>query len=78
MKKALITLAFLALCGCNGVRLAPEYSKLLDQTTALSEMSAQLAEDGKLTEDQKTAALRGNANAWHRFRHARDGVTADD
>ena len=68
----------LGITGCRGVVLNAEYSRLLDQTAALSAESATRAEQGKLTEDQKTQILRYEAQVWQRFRDARDGISGDD
>lgn len=60
-------------CGCSGVTMNAQYSQLLDRTAALSAETAARAEQGKLTEAQKTAALSAQAMTWQMFRDARDG-----
>jgi hypothetical protein len=61
------------LAGCNGVILNPEYSSLLDETTALSRETARRAEAGLLDPNVMVHALRAQANAWQYFQDARDG-----
>lgn len=60
-----------AASGC-GVMVTAEYSRLLDETAALSEQSAVMAENDQLSEQQKTAALRKQATVWKKFQDARD------
>lgn len=68
-----LTVLAMAMVGCNGVILSSQYSQLLDQTAALSAETAARAEQGKLTEAQKTEALSKQAQAWRKFQAARDG-----
>lgn len=60
------------LAGC-GVMMTGEYSRLLDETTALANQTATMAENGQISEQQKTAALRKQADTWVKFQNARDG-----
>ena len=77
MKRMLITIALLltltASAGCRAVILSPEYSRLLDDTAALSAETARRAETGDLSADQMTRALTGQADVWRKFQQARDG-----
>lgn len=75
MKKLvlLLTLAIL-LTGCSGVILSSQYSRLLDQTQALSAETAQRAHDGKLTPAEMAEALACQAIIWQRFCNARDNI----
>jgi len=59
--------------GCSGVILSAEYSKLLDETTALSAATATAANDGVLDPAGMKAALRMQAGVWQKFRDGRDG-----
>ena len=59
--------------GCSGVILSAEYSKLLDETTALSAATATAANDGVLDAAGMKAALRMQAGVWQKFRDGRDG-----
>ncbi len=81
MKRLLLTVLLLAvLCasaGCRAVMLSREYSRLLDQTAALSAETARRAEAGELTAGQMARALRAQARVWQRFKHARDGLDPD-
>lgn len=77
-RTCIVTCALAALllgltAGCGGVILSPEYSRLVDETAALSDETARRAEAGGLSEQQKTDALRSQARLWKRFRDARDG-----
>jgi len=77
MKKAilLMMLAAVLLCaGCHEVSMSPVYSKLLDDTAALSEETAKRAEADALSPSEMKLGLRSNADAWQKFRDARDGV----
>ncbi|MBI5723177.1 MAG: hypothetical protein HZA50_04405 [Planctomycetes bacterium] len=58
--------------GC-GVMMTGEYSRLLDETAALSNQTATMAENSQLTSEQKTASLRKQADTWAKFQDARDG-----
>lgn len=77
MKRTLITilllLALTASAGCNGVILSPTYSRLLDDTAALSAATARRAGAGELSADQMSAALAAQAQVWRKFQQARDG-----
>ena len=66
----ILLLAFAAVPGC--VCMSAEYSRLLDETTILSDHTATMAENGQLSEEQKTAALRKQATTWKHFQNARD------
>ena len=59
--------------GCNGVTMNAEYSQLLDQTEAMSDEAAKRAQAGTLSESDKTAILRLQADTWVKFQDARDG-----
>ena len=61
------------LSGC-AIYMNPTYSNLLDKTTAWSVEVSSRAEAGKLTEEEKTEALKANAGLWEKFRNAKDGV----
>jgi len=63
-----------ATCGCNAVMMSPEYSDLLDRTTALSKETATRAKAGELTDTQMVDALDKQADVWQRFKDAKDGV----
>lgn len=81
MKSLLIVLLLLAAvlpAGCTGVMLSAEYSRLLDQTAALSAETAKRAEAGTLTQPQMVSALRYQADCWATFRDARDGRAPGD
>jgi hypothetical protein len=58
---------------CSGVWMNPTYSELLDKTVINSEVAAQKARDGKLTEEEKTQILEKQAQTWKKFQNARDG-----
>ena len=70
-----LAVALIGTCvtGCSGVLMNAEASSLLDRTAALSESSALQAEAGKMTPEQMTDALRGNANMFHVFRALKKG-----
>ena len=73
MKKiglTILLLAFVAAPGC--VCMSAEYSRLLNETAILSDHTATMAENGQISEDQKTAALRKQATTWKKFQNARD------
>ncbi|HUT58031.1 MAG TPA: hypothetical protein VNA25_09305 [Phycisphaerae bacterium] len=75
MKRLLmVVLVVCLLSGCAGVIMNPEYSQLLDKTTALSAETATRAHAGELTEAQKTEALIKQAEVWRQFKNAKDGV----
>ena len=69
---ALLMVGF-AVSGCGGVVLSADYSRLLDQTAALSAETAARAERDELTPDQMKAALIVQADVWRRFQDGRDG-----
>ena len=74
MKRIAILILVLALLpGCSGVLLNAEYSRLLDETAALSDATADAAEAGRLDPNQMTQALRKQAAVWEQFRAGRDG-----
>lgn len=75
MKRLAIIALLLSLTGCSGVMLNATYSKLLDQTAALSRDTADRAKAGKLTPDQMTGALDAQATTWEQFRAASKGQT---
>ena len=59
--------------GCSGVILTPTYSKLLDDTAAISTALANGADANQCSPADAKKALRWNADAWARFVSARDG-----
>ena len=61
------------LSGCSGVIVSAEYSRLLDETAAVSEATACRAESGRLDPNEMVRALRAQAEVWQKFRDARDG-----
>lgn len=69
----LVLMAVMAIGGCSGVWMNAEYSQLLDKTAALSTETAARAEQGMLSEAEKTQALAKQAQTWRKFRDARDG-----
>jgi len=77
MKRMLIMIVLLLAvtgsAGCRAVMLSPEYSRLLDDTAALSAETARRAEAKDLSADQMTRALAGQAAVWRKFQQARDG-----
>lgn len=72
-----ILIVCLLLAGCSAVTMNAEYSQLLDKTAALSAETAARAEQGKLTEAEKTQALSAQAKTWQLFRDARDGKAGE-
>jgi uncharacterized lipoprotein YmbA len=74
MKRILWATVLLAvvLAGCSGVWMNAEYSRLLDETAALSAETARRAEAGLLDPNEAAAALRAQADVWQKFRDARD------
>lgn len=70
----LLLLPLLLLAGCSGVRMNGEYSRLLDETAAVSLEYANRAESGTIPPEGMRAALKWNAAVWARFQDARDGV----
>jgi hypothetical protein len=66
--------------GCSGVTMNSRYSDQLDQNASLAAETARRAklpvDQGGLTDDQKNAALQGEADAWQNFRDARDGKSS--
>ena len=73
----LLVAAIVATPGCSGVILNAEYSRLLDETAALSASTADAADAGELTEEEMTEALILQAQRWQQFRDARDGKKAE-
>ena len=70
---ALMVLPALTLGGCSGVIMTPTYSRLLDETAALSGAFANSADANTCPPGDMRRALRWNADAWKRFVAARDG-----
>jgi hypothetical protein len=60
--------------GCSAVTLNAEYSRILDETAALSATTADRAEAGRLDPNCMKQALRWNARCWRLFQDARDGL----
>ena len=79
MRRVLLAVVLLAVLvgvvGCNGVYLSAEYSQLLDETGALSAMTAERAKAGALDPNQMIEALTVQAEVWRKFQDARDGVS---
>jgi len=77
MKKILIVLLLVvllfALCGCSGVIVNAKYSALIDRTVAYSDVIAEKAEKGELTQEQMVKALKWQAGVWHAIKDAKDG-----
>lgn len=74
----LAILLAVTLAGCSGVILSADYSRLLDQTAALSAETARRADLPEsdalgLTRADMAAALRYQAEVWLKLRDARDG-----
>ena len=61
------------LAGCGGVWMNAEYSRLVDETAALSAETARRAEGRELDPNQMAAALRAQACVWGKLVDARDG-----
>jgi len=61
------------LAGCGGVWMNAEYSRLLDETAALSAETARRAQAGELDPNEMAAALRAQAGVWAKLVDARDG-----
>lgn len=78
MKKLLVIVLLLAVTGCSGVWMNAEYSQLLDKTAVLSKVTAERAEQGRLTGPQMVDALGFQATTWQKFADARDGVSDGD
>ena len=73
--KRLIAVAIVlvvGLSGCNGVQLNAQYKTLLSQTSALSD--ATVAKWDTLTPAQQKQAVTGQAQTWHKFLDASNGV----
>ena len=74
MKKLLLLLMLvLFLSGCSGVIMNAEFSELLDKTCAISDETANRAQQGELTQSQMKDALVKQAMTWRLFKNARDG-----
>ncbi|MHC4717524.1 MAG: hypothetical protein ACYS5V_11175 [Planctomycetota bacterium] len=69
----LLLLALTASAGCGGVILSPRYSRLLDDTAAISAETARRAEAGDLSAEEMARALSRQADVWRKFQQARDG-----
>jgi len=80
MRSTLIIMLVLLvlMAGCSGVIMNPKYAELLDKTSILSDAWADRAEAGTMTPEEKTAALRANADFWAEFRAAKDGKTTGE
>jgi len=80
MKRILILivmlLALTASAGCGGVILSADYSRLLDDTAAVSAETARRAAAGDLSAGQMARALADQADVWRKFQEARDGSAA--
>jgi uncharacterized protein YcfL len=78
MKRIVALSLLLVLCvGCSGVIMNASYSKLLDQTAALSQETADRAVAGTLSPDDMKAALVSQAAVWQHFRAGRDGKAGE-
>lgn len=76
MKRIIIAILLLALtasAGCGGVILSPQYSRLLDDTAAISAETARRAQAGDLSAEEMARALDSQADIWRKFQQARDG-----
>ena len=73
----MLVICAVLLAGCNGVILNAEYSRLLDETAAISRETAARARQGRLDPNQMAEALTRQADVWQKFRDARDGAAAD-
>jgi hypothetical protein len=51
-----------------------DYSRLLDQTAALSGETARRAKAGQLDPNEMAAALAAQADVWNKFVAAREGT----
>jgi len=74
--KRLIVMALLCAvltAGCSGVWMNAQYSRLLDETAALSDETARRANNGQLDPNEMAAALTVQAGVWNKFVAAREG-----
>ncbi len=75
MKRLIIVVVFctVLLTGCSGVWMNATYTRLLDETAALSDETARRANAGQLDANEMAAALSVQAHVWHKFVAAREG-----
>ena len=75
MKRLIVTALLCAVLasGCGGVWMNATYTRLLDETAALSDETARRANAGQLDANEMAAALSVQARVWSRFVAAREG-----
>lgn len=75
MKRLIVVVLLCAvlLTGCSGVWMNAEYTRLLDETAALSDVTARRANAGQLDANEMAAALSVQARVWCKFVAAREG-----
>jgi len=76
MKRTIVVVLLCAVCltGCGGVWMNADYSRLLDETAALSDETARRALGGQLDPNEMASALAAQADVWNKFRVAREGL----